>query len=219
LSPIAATILAVPRPRHRFCDEFGDDLHGGLGWIVDEGTPRTSHALAADHGVWLVDAVDVPGLDERIADLGKPRGVIQLLDRHDRDCASIARRLGVPHHRLPFAGVPGAPFEPIRIVRLSAVWRELALWWPAERTLVTGDALGTLPYFREPGARLGIHPLLRLTSPRKLADLEPFRVLCGHGEGVHGEGVADELRVVLARSRRGLPAALVQGWRWAKSRD
>jgi hypothetical protein len=205
-------------PEHRFCDEFGDDLAGGLGWILEEQTPRTSHALAVDGGVWLIDPVDIPELDERIAGLGEPCGVIQLLDRHDRDCAPIARRLGVPHHRLPFAGVPGVPFEPIKVLNVPT-WRELALWWPAERTLVAADALGTLPYFLEPGARLGIHPLLRLTPPRQLADLEPFRVLCGHGEGVRGEEVADELRAALARSRRGLPAAFVHGWRWAKGRD
>jgi hypothetical protein len=201
-------------PAHRFCDEF----EAGFGWIIEETMGRTSHALGAAGGVWLVDPVDVPGLDERIAALGEPRGVIQLIDRHNRDCAALAGSLGVPHHRVPFAGVPGAPFELVPVVRMP-LWRELALWWPAERTLVAGDALGTLPYFCEPGARLGIHPVLRLTPPRRLARLEPFRVLCGHGEGVHGEDLAEELRVALARSRRALPAALLHGWRWARGRD
>src|SRR5918996_2649613 len=127
-------------PAHRFCDEFA----AAFGWILHETTCRTSHALAADGGVWLVDPVDVPGLDERIAALGEPRGVIQLIDRHNRDCAALARRLGVPHHRLPFAGVPGAPFELVRVVRLPG-WRELALLSPTERALVAADTLGTLP--------------------------------------------------------------------------
>ena len=205
-------------PAHRFCDEFGSESGGGFGWLVEDATCRTSHALAVEGGVWLVEPLDVPGLDERIAALGEARGVIQLLDRHDRDCAALAERLGVPHHCVPFCGVPGAPFELLRIARLP-VWRELALWWPDQRTLVAADAFGTLPYFREPGARLGVHPLLRLTPPRRLGDLEPTRVLCGHGEGVHGDDVPDELRAVLARSRRGLPAALKQGWRWARGRD
>ena len=199
---------------HRFCDEF----EAGFGWIIDETTCRTCHALAAEGGVWLVDPVDVPGLDERIAPFGAPRAVIQLVDRHNRDCAELARRLGVPHHRVPFAGVPGAPFEAVPIARLP-LWRELALWWPAERTLVAGDALGTLPYFCEPGARLGVHPLLRLTPPRRLDRLDARRVLCGHGEGVCGEQVADELQAALARSRRALPAVLAHAWRWARSRD
>ena len=194
--------------RHRFCDEFA----GGFGWILDEHAGRTSHALAAGGTVWLIDPLDVPGVNERIAALGEPVGVVQLLDRHDRDCALLARRFGVPHHRLPFAGVPGAPFELLPVVRLPG-WRELALWWPAERVLVAADALGTRPYFREPGAILGIHPLLRLFPPRRLAGLEPRRVLTGHGEGVHGDGVPDELRRVLERSRRALPAALLHGLR------
>ena len=189
-----------------------DELDFGFGWIADGSVPRTSHALLAD-GVWLLEPVDVPGLDERVAALGEPRGVLQLLDRHDRDCAAVAQRLGVPHHRLATG-----PFEPVDLVRLPG-WRELALWWPERRVLVTADALGTLPYFCEPGAVLGIHPFLRLTPPRRLGRLDPLHVLVGHGEGVHGEGVADELRAVLARSRRGLPATLVHGWRWAKSRD
>jgi hypothetical protein len=201
-------------PEHRFCDEFG----GGFGWILEEMMGRTSHALAAGGAVWLVDPVDVPGLDERIAALGEPRGVIQLIDRHGRDCAALAARLGVPHHRAPFAGVPDAPFEVVRSVSLP-VWREDALWWPDECTIVAADALGTLPYFREPGARIGVHPLLRLVPPRRLGRFEPFRVLCGHGEGIDGESVADELRSALERSRRALPAALLHGWRWARNRD
>jgi hypothetical protein len=182
-----------------------DELDFGFGWIADGPVPRTSHALLAD-GVWLVEPVDVPGLDERVAALGEPRGVLQLLDRHDRDCAAVAERLGVPHHRLGTG-----PFEPVDLVRLPG-WRELALWWPERRVLAAGDALGTLPYFCEPGEVLGIHPFLRLTPPRRLARLEPLHLLVGHGEGVH-EDAAGELRRALARSRRGLLPAMLNGIR------
>lgn len=186
----------------RLCDE----ADFGFGWIVDGPVAMTSHALAAGDGVWLVDAVDVPGLDDRIAALGEPRGVLQLLDRHDRDCAAVAERLDVPHHRLG-----AGPFQAIRVVSLPG-WRELALWWPERRVLVTADALGTLPYFCEPGASLGIHPFLRLAPPRRLGNLEPQHVLVGHGAGVH-EDAAEELRRALSRSRRGLLPALVNGIR------
>jgi hypothetical protein len=201
-------------PEHRICDEFG----GGFGWVIEETLRRASHALAAGGAVWLVDPVDVPGLDDRIAALGEPRGVIQLINRHDRDSAPLASRLGVPHHRVPFDGIPGAPFELLRIVRMPG-WREVALWWAEQRTLVAGDALGTLPYFREQGARIGVHPLLRLTPPLMLSRFEPLHVLCGHGEGIHGESVPDELSAALKRSRRALPAVLANGWRWARKRD
>ncbi len=41
-----------------FCDESED----GFGWIADEPPwlERTSHAIAAGGGVWLVDPVDYP---------------------------------------------------------------------------------------------------------------------------------------------------------------
>jgi hypothetical protein len=42
----------------------------------------------------------VPVADERalarVRELGHPAGVVQLLDRHARDCRSVAERLGVP---------------------------------------------------------------------------------------------------------------------------
>ena len=91
--------------RFRFCDDLGAD---GFGWIVDEAMTRTSHALAADGKVWLVDALDWPEAIDRALALGEPAGVIQLLDRHDRDCAALASRLGVPHVVAPdeLAGKP-----------------------------------------------------------------------------------------------------------------
>ena len=40
-------------------------------------------------------AVDWAGLDETVAGLGEPAGVVQLLDRHNRECAAVARRLAL----------------------------------------------------------------------------------------------------------------------------
>ena len=191
----------------RFVDEeLGD---AGLGWIAAEPAymQRASHALVDDGRVWLVDAVDGEGLDERLRALGEPAGVIQLLDRHPRDCAPLARRYGVPLHVVPFGGVPGSPFEVRRVVRIPR-WKEIALWWPARKTLVVADALGTLGYFRAPGERLGLHPLLRLFPPRQLAALEPEHVLCGHGRGVHGPETRAAFREALATSRRRIPSWL-----------
>jgi hypothetical protein len=192
-----------------FCDDLGD---AGFGWIRDEKLARCSHALADGGGVWLVDPLDGDGVEERVRGLGEPRAVIQLLDRHARDCADLAVRLGVPHHVVPFGRLPGTPFEFLRIAG-SRVWREAALWWPSRRVLVAGDALGTAHYFVAPGERLGVHPLLRLRPPRRLAGLEPEHVLCGHGEGVHGADAAEALRVALATARRRLPRAWVAGVR------
>lgn len=189
-----------------------DELEFGFGWLSPE-RPKlqmASHALLADDGVWVIDPTDVEGLEERVRALGEPAGVLQLLDRHNRASAVVARRLGVPHHRVPFEAV--GSFEPIPVVR-RRVWEEVALWWPEQKVLVCADALGTVPhYFALGGERLGVHPLLRLTPPRQLARLEPLHVLCGHGAGVH-EGATAAVRDALDHSRRRAPRVLAEWWR------
>ena len=179
----------------QLCDEFD----GGFGWLQDERMQRASHALLADGRVWAIDPVDEDGLDERLLALGEPGGVIQLLDRHNRDSAAVAARLGVPLHYLDAP----APFEAIRL-GTPPKWNEVALWWPERKVLVCADALGSVPkYFCAPGERLGVHPLLRLFPPRRLARLDPERVLVGHGAGVHEDATA-AMRDALAGSRRRL---------------
>lgn len=195
----------MPAKTIRFCDE--SEL--GFGWIAEqpELLQRASHALRSDGRVWLVDPVDGPGLEERVRALGEPAGVVQLVDRHDRDCAAFAARLGVPHHRLPFAGVPGSPFE-VRTVLSVPGWREAVLWWEAVRVLVCMEALGTSRYFRGPDEELAVHPFLRLHQPRGLRDLArrlaPAHVLVGHGEGIH-DGAAPALVRAIDTARRGTP--------------
>jgi hypothetical protein len=186
----------------RFCDQ----LPFGFGWITDERVARTSHALAADGGVWLVDPVAFPEAEELVRSLGQPRGVVQLLDRHARDCAAWAERLGVPHHVVPFGHVEGAPFELLPI-RRGRLWQEAALWWPKRRVLVCADALGTLPYFTAPGERIGLHPFLRLAPPRVLRGLDPELVLVGHGLAVDADAAA-AVDDALSTARRRLPGVL-----------
>jgi hypothetical protein len=182
------------------CDEF----EGGFGWIQDEPMQRTSHALVAGGRVWVIDPVDEDGLEERIRAAGEPAGVIQLLDRHNRDCAAIAAALRVPLHYLETP----PPFEAIPL-RLPPRWREVSLWWPERRVLVCADALGTGSFFRAPADRIGVHPLLRLIPPRRLGRYDPLRILVGHGEGVH-EAAGEALHEALATARRRIPS-LVSG--------
>src|SRR6476469_10045667 len=120
----------------RFCDDL--DRHG-FSWIVEEPLTRTSHALATGQGVWLIDPVDWPEAIDRATSLGTPTGVVQLLDRHNRDAAAVAERLGVPHLRVP-QSLPGTPFEVIE-VRRTKRWQEIALWWPEPRVLVVAESL------------------------------------------------------------------------------
>jgi len=189
-----------------------DEFDGGFGWICDERLVRTSHALRTDDGVWLVDPV-APDVDPpQLAALaeGDVVGVLQLLDRHERDGAAFASRF-----RARYVGafestvIRGSPFELVPVVG-RRWWREVALWWPERRVLVCADALGTVPFFRAPGERIGVHPLLRLTPPTRLRGLAPARILVGHGAGVHDDAAA-ALDEALSTSRQRAPAALAQG--------
>lgn len=184
----------------RFCDELED---GGFGWNEEARMRRTGHALVADGRVWLLDPFEADGIEERVRALGEPAGVIQLLDRHGRDCAAIASRLGVPHHVAPRA-VADAPFVFLPVLSWR-YWREVALWWPERRVLACADALGTIPFFRAGAEPIGVHPFLRLLPPRGLAGLDPLHVLVGHGAGRHGEHAAAEVDDAIRRARRRIP--------------
>jgi hypothetical protein len=190
-----------------------DEFEGGFGWQADEPefTQRTSHAVREGEKVWLFDVVDAEGLDERVRALGEPAGVVQLLDRHGRDCTAVADRLGVPLHATPRG--PSAAVPTLRVMWIRG-WHEVAAFLGG-RVLVVGDALGTAPYFRAPGERLGVHPALRLFPPRALRGLTPEHVLCGHGAGVH-EGAAEALDEALRTARRRIPSwlpASIRAWR------
>jgi hypothetical protein len=192
------------------CVRFVDEIGFAFGWIAPEPRfmQRASHAVASQGHVWIVDPVADERALARVRELGKPAGVVQLLDRHGRDCRAVAERLGVPHHEVPTQPPSGAPFEVLPLLRRRR-WNEVALWYPEQRTLVCADAVGTAQYYRAPGERLGVSPLLRLTPPRTLFALQPEHVLVGHGEGIHEEATT-ALREAIRLARRHIPA-----WAWA----
>jgi len=185
-----------------------DELPFGFSWFPKEAMTRTGHALATGDGVWFVDPVDVPEAMERAAALGAPAGVIQLLDRHNRDCAAIAARLGVPHLKVPEA-VPGSPFEVVRVLDIPG-WHEAALWWPEQRVLVVAELIGTNPAYRLGEGAAGIHMALRALPPGALRGYQPEHLLVGHGRGVHGPEAAVALEQAYAQSRRDLPRLAVR---------
>ena len=94
---------------------------------------RASHALSHDGGVWLVDPVDGDGLEELLAPLGEVRGVLQLLDRHARDGAALARRHGVPLLETPFDRVAGHAVRAGRGEAAAALERDRPLVAGARR--------------------------------------------------------------------------------------
>lgn len=208
--------------------EVVDRWDGGVGWQVHptETMRRTSHALATDDGVWLVDPLDAPGVDDLIAAYGDVAGIVLLSNYHRRDADAFARRYDVPvtvAQAMADRVELDAPVEPVPVgaslggyellevdvtSSLGAAWFEYALF--DGETLVVGESVGCAPYFRVGDERLGVMTLRRLSPPRDaLADLEPERVLSGHGCGVH-EDAAEALADALDHSRRRFPRALVE---------
>lgn len=203
-----------------------DRWDGGVGWIAhpNEIMRRASHALETDDGVWLVDPIDADGIDDLLAEYGEVAGVVLLSNYHKRDADAFAERHGVEVH-LP-GGMNGvadsldAPTESIEagdsigeyeLLEVSStdsdLWQEYALY--DGETLVVSESLGTAPYFRVGGERLGVSLIVRLRPPREaLGDLEPERVLSGHGAGVE-EDATEALRDALENSRRRFPRALL----------
>jgi hypothetical protein len=188
----------------------------GVSWLADSGEVmlRASHVvrLGGDGGrVWIVDPVDVAGLDERIEAVaaGDPvAGVLQLLNRHERDCAKLAERYEAPLHVVPFHGIRGSGLKAVKVID-NRFWKEVAIHSPSDSALIVPEAVGTAPYFRAGSERIGIHPMLRLTPPRRLASYSPEHLLTGHGTGMHGPETAAALRDALDGSRRRIPEALV----------
>jgi hypothetical protein len=188
----------------RICDDRGA---AGFSWIVDEPMSRASHVLASDGRTWIVDPVDDPAVMERVAALGEPQAVLQLLDRHNRDSAAVAARLGVPRIVAP-TELPGTPFLVVGLKR-RPWWKEVALWWDAERLLLVPEAVGTNRFFTADRGPAGMHLFVRPFPPRRaLGRFAPEHLLVGHGEGLHGPAATEGLRWALADSRKGLLSVL-----------
>ena len=187
-----------------------DRFEGGVGWIAhpDETMQRASHAIAVDGEGWVLDPVDVDGLDDLLAEFGEVAGVVICLDRHKRDAAKIARRhdvsVHVPRWMTGVAGEIDAPieraagelgesgYELFRIRDTSIPpWQEAGLYNADTGTLVVPESVGAADYFLADAEPLGVHPMLRLTPPRAaLSGFDPERILVGHGEGVLTDAAA-----------------------------
>ena len=170
---------------------------------------RTSHALAADGRVWLFDVVDDPELDARVRELGEPAGVVQLLDRHNRDCAAVAS--GSACRTTSCRGSCRS--------RRSSCARSCATAGGARSR--SGGRSGASCSSRTRSARSRSSAPARsppASTPSsasgrraRSAGLEPEHLLVGHGEGIHHHPAALESALRTARRRiprwlAGLPA-------------
>lgn len=199
----------------------------GFGWIAHPGEEmqRASHAFRTDDGVYVVDPVDVPDLDEHLAALGDVTGVVVGLDRHERDSEVVAARHDVPVYVPEFFGETSIEektkplrgvlerFDVIPVVN-KPFWNEIALWDGESGVLWVSEAVGTVEYYTTKSEDLGVHPMLRAFPPRKkLGGLSPGELYCGHGAGVT-TGAAQALTNALSGSRRrmvGLYAKTIKG--------
>lgn len=182
------------------------EWEGGFSWIAypDEDARRASHALTTDAGVWLVDPVDVDGLDAHLREAGDVAGVVVLQDRHTRDAAAVARRhdvavsvpegMALTREKLDAdadatgSALAGSAYE-VHELRSDDEWEEAVLWNAERETLLVPETLGTLPAFRDGGDALGVHPAVE-ESPQELAERDPDHVLVGHGTSIHEDATA-----------------------------
>jgi hypothetical protein len=209
------------------CLQVIDRWDDGVGWLAHpaETGRRASHAVRADDGVWVLDPVDAPGVDDLLAELGEVAGVAVLSSYHTRDAGALAARHDVSVHVPEWMDrvatrvdapverydetVGASGFEVSRFEPLGD-WQEAVAYRPADGTLVVPDLLGTGPGYPVAEERVGVTLLYRLTPPRDpLADIEPERILFGHGEGVF-EDAAPALHDAIDGARRRFPRALVR---------
>jgi hypothetical protein len=178
----------------------------GITWVESGSMARSAQAVVDGGRVWLIDPFEDADALAAAQELGAPTAVIQLLDRHRRDGASIAARLSVPLLQMP-ADVPDSPFTVIEVMSRSK-WKEIALWWDAERTLIVAEAIGTAPLFTL-GRRAGVHPILRAMPPRgALGGYAPERMLVGHGPPIDSDA-ASALTEALENARSDIPKLLI----------
>src|SRR3954449_4264137 len=122
------------------------DDRGSVAWLLGAADPamRASCALVLGAGTLVVDPVDRDGLDALLSGLPSVIGVVTLLDRHQRDAAVVAERLGAPRLTPVALGGSGVAVDGVeeRSVFERRRWREALLWLPDRRLLVCAETLG-----------------------------------------------------------------------------
>jgi hypothetical protein len=189
------------------------DDRGSVAWLLGARDPaqRASSAIVVDAGTLVVDPVDGDGLDALLSGLPPVVGVVTLLDRHQRDAAPVAERLGAPRLTPIALGGSGIAVDGVeeRSVFERRSWREALLWLPDRRLLVCAETLGTAGFdLARSSDLLGMHPFARLQPPRAaFAGLDPEVIAVGHGPPLDHDA-SESLHNVLRRARRQLP----QSW-------
>lgn len=211
--------------------EVIDRWDDGFGWFAhpDEPGKRASHAIQGEDGVWVFDPLEAPGVHGRLDELGTVAGIAVQSRFHGRDAATFSEHYDVPVH-LPvgmdrvaervearierFQAPPGEWVElgssgiMMRTINPLTFWREPIVYRPTDGTLRIGDLLHKgLTVGNE---RIACHFAHRFAPPREsFADLDPERMLFGHGDGVFDDA-AGALEYTLDNARRHLPRAALR---------
>ncbi|OIB56441.1 hypothetical protein [Natrialba sp. SSL1] len=207
-----------------------DRWEDGVGWLAhpDELGQRASHAVVGEAGVWLLDPLWAPGVDDLIDDLAEEHetavaGVAICSCWHTRDAEQFARRYDVPITIPEWMGRVDdrttAPieryadsFDPVvEVVRRQPIplWDEAILYWDNHQTLYTPESIGTADPFLVDDERLGLELFFRLDPPHSLREYEPDRVIVGHGTGIFDDATR-ALEYALAGARRRFPRAVLE---------
>ncbi|MFB6203479.1 MAG: hypothetical protein ABEK01_03215 [Candidatus Nanohaloarchaea archaeon] len=217
----------------------------GLGWLAapEEGARRASHAVYGEDGVYLFDPLDSDGVDEIIGSMeDEVEGVAVLSTYHTRDADVFADRYDVPVYlpedfdrveerlesevrevgdgeELGNSGFEVWSFDPVEsfqdVLPVSR-WRESIAYRESDGTLYTPDLMSEMASAGE--EELGVYLMCRVFPPdHHFEELEPERILSGHGEGVF-EDADQELEESLEKARARLPKALIEnGYERAKT--
>lgn len=211
--------------------EVIDRWEGGFGWFAypDEPGIRVSHAIRGEDGVWVFDPLEAPGVHDQVAELGSVAGIMVQGQFHGRDAGAFAEWYDVPVHlpgwmdrvaervEAPVERFPaprgewvelGGSGMMVRTVDPVTFWREALVHRPADGTLRIADIL--INGLTVGDERIGCHFAHRFAPPREpFRDLEPERLLFGHGEGVFDDAAA-ALEYTLANARWLLPRAALR---------
>lgn len=202
-----------------------DRWESGVGWLAhpqEEGM-RTSHAIVGeDGGVWVIDPLDAPDVEESLSALGEVVGVAVLSNYHARDAGVFASRYDVPVS-LPqgmdrvadrvetpierYTQTLGTSGFSIHRCRPLPGWDEAIAYRESDGTLYVPDVLSTALDATVGEERIALYLFARLFPPDVLGQFSPERILVGHGEGIFEDATA-ALEEALSGSRRRFPAAL-----------
>ena len=202
-----------------------DEWDRGFGWFAhpEEEGMRTSHAFLFDDGVWIVDPLDAPGIDEPIAALGEVVGVTVCSSMHARDADMFAKRYDVPVYIPEGMGrvsdrldaqitryQDDFPDGGVTVIHRNPFpgFEEANLYHETTRTLYIGDSLGTTPWHTIGDETVGAQAILRLFPPKGLLGITPERIFCGHGLGIDTDADCGLEDTVMAGRKRA-PRALV----------